>query len=44
MNVGKEIAVLKHMTVAELRTRYVEVFGEQTRSRQSGDVRPPPQF
>ena len=33
MNVGKEIAVLKHMTVAELRARYAEVFGEQTRSR-----------
>ena len=33
MNVGKEIAVLKHMTVAELRARYAEVFGEETRSR-----------
>ncbi len=33
MNVGKEIAVLKHMTVAELREKYVEVFGEETRSR-----------
>lgn len=32
MNVGKEIAVLKHMTVAELRARYAEVFGEETRS------------
>jgi hypothetical protein len=33
MNVGKEIAVLKHMTVAELRAKYAEVFGEKTRSR-----------
>lgn len=33
MNVGKEIAVLKHMTVAELRARYAKVFGEGTRSR-----------
>jgi len=32
MNVGKEIAVLKHMTVAELRARYADVFGEETRS------------
>ena len=32
LNVGKEIAVLKHMTVAELRGRYAEVFGEETRS------------
>jgi len=32
LNVGKEIAVLKHMTVAELRARYAEVFGEETRS------------
>ncbi len=33
LNVGKEIAVLKHMTVAELRAKYAEVFGEETRSR-----------
>ncbi len=33
MNVGKEIAVLKHMTATELRARYAEVFGEETRSR-----------
>jgi len=32
MNVGKEIAVLKHMTVTELRAKYAEVFGEETRS------------
>jgi len=32
LNVSKEIAVLKHMTVAELRARYAEVFGEETRS------------
>ncbi|MCX7806551.1 MAG: DUF2924 domain-containing protein, partial [Planctomycetota bacterium] len=33
MNVGKEIAVLKGLTAAELRARYAEVFGEETRSR-----------
>lgn len=33
MNVGKEIAVLKHMGAAELRAKYAEVFGEETRSR-----------
>lgn len=33
MNVGKEIAVLKGMTVTELRSRYAVVFGEETRSR-----------
>jgi len=32
LNVGKEIATLKHMTVAELRARYAAVFGEPTRS------------
>jgi hypothetical protein len=33
MNVGKEIALLKHLTATELRARYAEVFGEETRSR-----------
>jgi len=33
MNVGKDIAALKNMTVADLRTRYAGVFGEETRSR-----------
>ena len=33
MNVGKEIAVLKHMSATELRAKYAEVFGEETRSR-----------
>jgi len=33
MNVGKDIAELKNMTVANLRTRYAGVFGEETRSR-----------
>ena len=33
MNAGKEIALLKHMTVTELRARYAEAFGEETRSR-----------
>ena len=32
LNVGKEIAALKRMTVKELQARHVEVFGEQTRS------------
>ena len=32
MNVGKEVAALKRMTVRELRTRYAEVFGEETRA------------
>ena len=33
LNVGKEIAALKRMTVGELRTRYAEVFGEETLAR-----------
>ena len=33
MNVGKEVARLRRMTVAELRERYAEVTGEETRSR-----------
>ena len=32
MNIGKEVATLKRMTVRELRTRYAEVFGEETRA------------
>lgn len=32
LNVGKEVAAVKRMTVAQLRARHVEVFGEQTRS------------
>jgi len=32
LNVGKEVAALKRMTVTQLRARHVEVFGEQTRS------------
>ena len=32
MNVGKEVAALKRMTVRELRMRYAEVFGEETRA------------
>lgn len=32
MNVGKEIAELKHMTLRELREKYEAVFGEPTRS------------
>jgi len=33
MNVGKEVARLRRMTVAELRERYAELTGEETRSR-----------
>jgi len=33
LNVEKEVAALKAMTVPELRTRYAEVFGEECRSR-----------
>ncbi|GMV96224.1 MAG: hypothetical protein AMXMBFR83_05920 [Phycisphaerae bacterium] len=32
LNVGKEIAALKRMTVKELQARHVEVFGEETRA------------
>jgi hypothetical protein len=33
LNVGKEVATLKRMTVGELRERYASVFMEQTHSR-----------
>ena len=33
MNIGKEVAALRRCTAAELRKRYAEVFGEETRSR-----------
>ncbi len=32
MNMDREIAALRRMTVTELRARHIEVFGEQTRS------------
>jgi len=32
LNVGKEVAVLERMTVRELRNRYAEAFGEETRA------------
>jgi len=32
MNVGRQIATLKRMTVAQLRARHIEIFGEPTRS------------
>lgn len=32
LNIAREVASLKRMTVKELRSRYVEVFGEATRS------------
>ena len=34
INVAKEVATLRHMTVSELRDRYHEVFGEDSRSSQ----------
>jgi len=33
LNVGREITALKRMTVADLRRKYAEVFGESTTSR-----------
>jgi len=33
MNIGREVAAMQRMTVAELRGKYAEVFGEETRSR-----------
>jgi hypothetical protein len=33
INVAKEVATLRHMTVSELRDRYHEVFGEDTNAR-----------
>ena len=33
LNVTKEIAALKRMTVDQLRAKYAEVFGESTNSR-----------
>ena len=32
MKIGKEVAALKRMTVRELRMRYADVFGEETRT------------
>jgi len=32
LNIGKEVAALKRMTVAQLRARHIEIFGEPTRS------------
>ena len=33
MNIGKEVAAMRCMTVADLRGKYAEVCGEQTRCR-----------
>jgi hypothetical protein len=33
LNVGKELAALRHMSVGDLRSRYAEVFGETTSTR-----------
>jgi hypothetical protein len=33
LNISKEIAALKRMTLADLRRKYAEAFGESTRSR-----------
>ena len=32
LNIGKEVARMQNMTVPELRVRYAEVFGEETRA------------
>ncbi len=32
LNIAKEIAALKNMTVGQLRVRYEEIFGEATRA------------
>jgi hypothetical protein len=32
LNVGKEVAALRRLTVKELRARYAEVFGDQTKT------------
>lgn len=32
LNIGKEVAAMQRMTVRELRGRYAEVFGEETRA------------
>ena len=32
INLGKEVAALQRMTVKELRARYAEVFGDETRT------------
>ena len=39
MNIGKEIAAMQRMTVAELRGKYAEVFDEECRSRHKGFLR-----
>jgi hypothetical protein len=33
LNIGKEVAAMKRMTVGELRAKYAEVFGEATNAR-----------
>lgn len=33
MNIGRQVAAMRNMTVGELREKYAEVFGEGTRSR-----------
>jgi len=33
LNVGKEVAAMQEMPVAQLRNRYAEVFGETTNAR-----------
>lgn len=33
LNIGKEVAAMKRMTVNELRAKYAEVFGEETKAR-----------
>ena len=33
MNIGKEVAAMRRMSLSELRDKYAEVFGEETQSR-----------
>ena len=36
LNLGREVAALKRMSLARLRERYAQVFGEVTKSRHRG--------
>ena len=44
LNIGKEIAALKRMTVPELRRKYAHVFGEDTTSRHKEYFDPSPRL
>ena len=38
MNMGKELAALERMTPGQLREKYRELFGDESRSGLSGDT------